>query len=115
MNKKQFGCQSRRPSTDDVFYFIEKSKGNMEDNNDTDALFLDLAKAFCSISHDIFLKKAENCNLFQSTILLLKYFLKNRTKCVKLGIDLSDKININHSVLHAIVLRPLFCYMLTTF
>ena len=37
--------------------------GNMEDNNGTGAVFLDLAKAFNSISHEIFLKKAENFNL----------------------------------------------------
>ena len=87
----------------------------MEDNNDIDALFLDLAKAFSSISHEIFRKKAENCNLSQSTTLLLKYFLKNRTKCVKLGIDLSDKITINHDVLHAIVLEPLFLLYVNDF
>ena len=68
----------------------------MENNNDTGAVFLDLAKAFNSISHEIFLMKAENFNLSQSTILLLKSFLENRTQCVKLGIDLSDKITINH-------------------
>ena len=87
LNKKQFGFQSRKSSTDAVLYFIEKIIGNMEDN-DTGALFLDLAKAFNSISHEIFLKKTENFNLSQSTILLLNSFLKNRTQCVKLGIDL---------------------------
>ena len=79
----------------------------MEDNNDTGAGFLDLAKAFNSISHEIFLKKPEHFNLSQSTILLLKSFLENRTQCVNLGIDLSDKININHSVPQGTVLGPL--------
>ena len=37
----------------------------MEDNNDTGAVFLDLAKVFNSISHEIILKKAENFNLSQ--------------------------------------------------
>ena len=60
----------------------------MEDNDDTGAVFLDLAKAFYSISHEIFLKKAENSNLSQLTFLLVKSFLANRTQCVKLGIDL---------------------------
>ena len=81
-----------------MLYSIEEIKRNMEDNNDTGAVFLDLAKAFNSISHEIFLKKAENFNLSQSTILLLKSFFENRTRCVKLGIDLSDKIIINHGV-----------------
>ena len=70
-------------------------------------MFVDLAKAFNSIPHEIFLKKAENFNLSQSTILLLKSFLENRTQCVKLGIDLSDKITINHGVPQGTVLGPL--------
>ena len=106
MNKKQFGFQSRKSSTDAVLYFIEKIIRNLEDNNDTGAVFLDLAKASNSISHEIFLKKAENFNLSQSTILLLKSFLDNRTQCVKLGIDLSDKITINHGVPQGSVLGP---------
>ena len=95
LNKKQFGFQSRKSSTDAVLYLIEKIIGNIEDN-DTGAVFLYLAKAFNSFSHEIFLKKDENFNLSQSTILLLKSFLENQTQCVKLGIDLSDKITINH-------------------
>ena len=87
LNKNQFAFQSRKSSTDAVLYFIEKIKGNMKDNNDTGAVFLDLARTFNSISHEIFLKKAENFNLSQSKILILKSFLKNRTQCVKLGID----------------------------
>ena len=91
LNKKQFGFQSRKSSTD--AYLIEKIIGNMEDNNDTGAVFIDLAKALNSISDEIFLKEAENFNFSQSRILLLKSFLDNRTHGVKLGIDLSDKNN----------------------
>ena len=79
----------------------------MENNNDTGAVFLDLAKAFNSISHKIFLKKAENFNPSQSTILLLKLVLENRTQCVKLGFDLSDKLTINHGVPQGTVLGHL--------
>ena len=78
----------------------------MEDN-DAGAVFLDLAKSFNSISHEIFLKKAENFNLSHSTTLLLKIFLENRTQSVKLGIDLSDKITFNHGVPQGTVLGPL--------
>ena len=45
-------------------------------------------------------------DFFQSTI-LLKSFLENRTQCVKLSIDLSDKITINHCVPQGTLLGPL--------
>ena len=107
MNKKQFGFRCRKSSIDAVLYFIQKIIRNREDNNDTGAVFLDLAKAFNSISHEIFLKKAENLNLSQSTISLLKSLLEIRTQCVKLGIDLSDKMTFNHGVPQGTVLGPL--------
>ena len=70
----------------------------MDDNNNTGAVFLDLVKAFNSISLEIFLKKAEDFNFSQSTIFFLNSLLENRTQCVKPGNDLSDKITINHDV-----------------
>ena len=106
LNKKQFGFQPRKSTTVAVLYLAEKIIGNMDDN-DTGAVFLDLAKAFYSISHEIFLKRTENFNLSQSTILLLKSFLDTRTQCVKLGIDLSGKITIDYGVLQGTVLGPL--------
>ena len=111
LDKKLFGFQSRKSSTDAMHYFILKIIRNMEDNNDTGAVFLDLAKAFNSISYEIFLEKAENFNLSQSTIVLLKSFLENRTHCVKLGIDLSNKITVNHGVPKGTVLGP-FIFLL---
>ena len=56
LNKKYFDFHSRKSSTDVVLYFIEKIIGNKE-YTDTGAVFLDLAKAFSSFSHEIFLKK----------------------------------------------------------
>ena len=77
LNKKYFDFHSRKSSTDVVLYFIEKIVGNKADNG-TDAVFLDLAKAFNSISHEISLKKAENFNFSQSTTFPLNSFLKTR-------------------------------------
>ena len=107
LNNKQVGFQSRKSSTDAVLYFLEKIIGNLEDNNDTGAVLLDLAKAFNSISHEIFLEKAKSFNLSQSATLLFKSFFTNRPQCVKFLIDSSDKMTINHGVPQETVLVPL--------
>ena len=101
LNRKQFGFQSRKLSTDALLYFTEKMLGNMEDNRDTGSIFFNLAKAFNLISHEIFLKKAENFNLSINNFT----FLTNRPQCVKFGID-SDEITINLGVPRGAVLGP---------
>ena len=58
LNKEQFGFQ-KKSSTDAVLFFNETVIENHENGQNTAAIFLDLAKAFNSISHKIFLKKAE--------------------------------------------------------
>ena len=75
------------------FTLLKKIFGNLEDNNDTDAVFLDLAKAFNSNAQEILLKNLKKINLSQPTILRLKSFLTNWSQSVKLGFNLSDKKN----------------------
>ena len=50
LTRKHFGFKSRKSSTA-VLYFVEKIVGNKEDNNNTGAVFLDLATAFNSNAH----------------------------------------------------------------
>ena len=86
--------------------FFLKIIGNLEDNNDTGAVFLDLANAFNSISHEIFLKKTENFNLSINSFTFQIFSRKSNTMR-KTGFDLSDKITINYSVQQGTVLGPL--------
>ena len=47
--------------------------------NVTHAVFIDLKKVLCTVSNDIFLKNAENCNLRGYIQAFLKIKLKNRS------------------------------------
>ena len=60
----------------------------MTDNNHTGAVFLDLAKAFNSISHEIFLKKTENFNFSQSTNFTSQSFSRKSNRMSKTGYSL---------------------------
>ena len=75
LNKKQFGFRSGNSSSDVVLHFIEKIIGNMEDNNDTGAVFLDLAKAINSISHEILRSFSRKLNI--STSLNQQFYFSN--------------------------------------
>ena len=63
INKEQFGFQKKRSATDAVLELIETVSSNLDQSTDTVAIFQDLAKAFNSISHNIFLRKLR-CMVF---------------------------------------------------
>ena len=56
INKEQFGFQ-KKSATDAVLELVETVSANLDQSKETVAIFLDLAKAFNSISHNIFLKE----------------------------------------------------------
>ena len=77
-------------------FFTETVIENHENGQNTAAIFLDLAKAFNSISHKIFLKKAECFNFSEPADNLLRSFLEDRSQCVKIGTEVSEHSFVNH-------------------
>ena len=69
-------------------------------------IFLDLTKAFNSISLDIFIHKFEKYGFGENARILLNSFLINRKQCVRNGIVESDWTIINHGVPQGTVLGP---------
>ena len=57
LNGTQFGFQKHKSSTDAVLHLIEALQENYDNLKVSVAVFINLAKAFNSISHEIFLKK----------------------------------------------------------
>ena len=107
MNKEKFGFQNKKSSTDAALFFNESVIENHENGENTAAIFLDLAKAFNSISHKIFLKTAECFSFSEPAINLLKPFLEERSQSVKIGTEVSEHIFVNHGVPQGTVLGPL--------
>ena len=77
--------RTKKSSTDAVLFFTETVTENHENGKNTGAIFVDLAKAFNSLSHKTFLKKAECFNFSEAAVYLLKSFLEKRSQSVKLG------------------------------
>ena len=107
MNKELFGFQNKKSSTDAALFFAEIVTENLEIGKNIAAIFLDLAKAFNSISHKIF-KKAECFNFSEPAVILLKSFLEEKSQFVKIGTEVSEHIFANHGVPKSTVLGPLF-------
>ena len=73
----------------------------------TVAIFLDVRKAFDSISHSILLKKLEHYGILGVENFWLKNYLENRTQRVKIGQVTSDENLITCGVPQGSILGPL--------
>ena len=78
INGTQFGFQKHKSSTDAVLHVIEALQGKYDKLKISVAFFIDLAKAFNSISHEIFPKKVEAYGFSERAVELFASILKNR-------------------------------------
>ena len=106
INKNQFGFQKQK-CLNTIFALTEKINHYAEEKNIVLTIFLDLAKAFNSISLDIFIQKNEKYGFGENARILLNSFLINRKQCVRTRIVESDWTIINHGVPQGTVLGPL--------
>ena len=107
INKEHFGFQKKKSATDAVLELVETVSADLDQSKETVANFLDLAKAFNSISHNIFLRKIELYDFSQEAKELLFSFLANRRQKVKLNGIFSDCETLDHDVLQGTVLGTL--------
>ena len=99
MSKNQYGF---RPglSTDNALYQVTQYiYGNLDNNNKTMAIFLDLAKAFDTVNHDIL--------YFYSSLNWFKSYLHNRKQLVKINEVNGNTCVIKSGVLQGSVLGPI--------
>ena len=83
LNGTQFGFQKHKSSTDAVLHLIKALQENYDNLKISVAVFIDLAKAFNSISHEIFSKKLK-LTVFQRVQLnYLLHFLKTDSSVLR--------------------------------
>ena len=78
LNPKQFGFRPGYSPNDALLYTTEKIRFHLDKNNIAAAAFLDLSKAFDSLSHSVFERKLSHIGIEQSATTLIKSFLENR-------------------------------------
>lgn len=77
MSENQYGFQTQKNTQDAIYSFLNEIYKAQDSNLKSVALFLDLKKAFDTVSHDILLEKLENCRVRGVTLNLLQNHLKN--------------------------------------
>jgi hypothetical protein len=113
LHKNQFGFQQNLSTEHNllkVFNFIGNA---LNKGNYCVGIFLDLRKAFDTVSHDILLKKLDKLGIKNVALNWFKSYLDSCTQRVEVNGHLSDVLCITCGVFQGSVLGPLLflCYI----
>jgi retron-type reverse transcriptase len=98
LSNNQFGFRTGRSTEDAVTLLTNIVSGQLDEGQKSIGLFLDLAKAFDTVSVPILLSKLEATGVRGLGLEWFRSYLTNRKQCVKLGTALSDAAGISFGV-----------------
>ena len=104
---KQFGFRKNHSTAHAVNYSVNKILSELEKSNHVIGIFLDLSKAFDTISHDKLLIKLEHYGIRGQCFNLLKSYLTNRKQYTDFQRTCSDNCIIEYGVPRGFVLGQL--------
>ena len=107
LSKHQLGFRPKFTTEYAILDVYEKLIHNLDSGLTTCTIFLDLAKVFDSVSHDILLKKLEYYGVRGVALDLFTSYLSNRKQLTRIGDSLSVLDLIEWGVPQGSVLGPL--------
>ena len=103
----QFGFRAKFSTDYAIVDIYEKLLSNLDKRLSTCAVFLDLAKAFDSVSHNILLQKLERYGIRGNVLNFFQSYLSSRSQFVKINNVESSLMNIEFGVPQGSILGPL--------
>ena len=107
LSPKQFGYRKKVSTTDAILQCTENVRTEMDKKNTVCGAFLDLSKAFDSISHEILIEKLKCLGFDGTSTHLIRQYLKDRTQKVVFSGNESDWILLIRGVPQGTVLGPI--------
>ncbi|KAG7312982.1 hypothetical protein JYU34_000054 [Plutella xylostella] len=107
LSRTQFGFRPNLSAADAVHELTDYLAQNLDKGNQTIGIFLDLSKAFDTVSIPILLHKLEMLGIRGTQLKLFENYLTERTQCVKIGnVVSSDQENTGFGVPQGSILGP---------
>ena len=103
----QFGFRKNHSTEHALFSLTEKVRSALDKNEISCGIFIDLKKAFDTVSHSILLKKLDYYGIRGVGNDWFKSYLTNRNQFVDIDGQSSSKISIDHGVPQGSILGPL--------
>ena len=107
LSKKQFGFRQNCSTDDAIYELTSLLYSSIDSNKKALAVFLDLAKAFDTVDHQLLLRKLEDIGVRGVSLKLFKSYLTNREMVVKIGEANSSKNKLEYGVPQGTVLGPI--------
>lgn len=102
----QFGFREGKSTEDAVLELTDTIVKNINDKTKTIGIFLDLSRAFDTVSVPILLKKMENLGIREHALDIFRSYLSDRTQCVKIEGFTSMEEGLSFGVPQGSVLGP---------
>ena len=107
LSDSQYGYRAQRSTQHATTLFVDNIREAAEKGQMVGALFLDLSKAFDTISHDIIINKLQNYGVMKTEIEWFTDYLFNRTQHVAVGNQRSSSFGVMCGVPQGSILGPL--------
>ena len=99
LNNAQYGFQKHKSTSLALIDLLNKVSQSLKKKLFSCCVFLDLAKAFDTVSYEIMLQKLSHYGIRGVTNNWFKLYLSNRKQCVSVGNSLSTPLPINFGLL----------------
>ena len=103
----QFGFLPQRSTTDAIISVSQSILSTLDSSTSICGVFLDIKKAFDSVSHPLLLQKLHSIHLPPHITLWLHSYLSDRTQSVKVGTTHSSPLPVTTGVPQGSILGPL--------
>lgn len=106
ISDRQYGFREGRGTSEAIAHLTSIIGHSLNSSLKAIAIFLDLKKAFDTVSHEILLKKAENMGIRGKVRELLASYLSQRQQCVRVGGIVSGRVDVVNGVPQGTILGP---------
>ena len=107
LSELQFGFQKNKSTEHAITSIISNITNAFDSKQSSYCIFLDFAKAFDTVNHEILIQKLKYYGVHDKSLDLFQSYLSNRTQVVEVNGKLSEKGTIKHGVPQGSILGPL--------
>ena len=98
LNKSQFGFRSKHSTNHAIINLTESTLDALENGLKVGGVYLDIAKAFDTVNHDILLRKLEYYGFRANTLMWFESYLKNRKQYVSVRDQNSNQYELKWGI-----------------